>query len=256
MKMFEETVRKSLSLALLAAAIPFTVGCAKAVPDLEVEESTQPQPAPAQVGGLSGVVLETMDAADYTYVRVDLGDKEIWAAAPQAQVAVGDRVTIPPGAPMQNFHSPSMDRTFELIYFVGQIVPEGAQPTADEMPPGHPPLGGESVAPEIVAGMEKATNGHTIAEVYDRKSELSGQRVVVRGKVVKSNQGILGTNWLHIQDGTGTAVAGTNDLTVTTQAIAAVGDTVVVVGALELGKDFGAGYRYDAIVTDAEVTVE
>lgn len=254
--MSRKSVSTFLFVALLAATIPLTLGCAKAVPDLDVQESTQPQPAAAPVNGRSGVVLQTMDAANYTYVLVDLGGEEIWAAAPQAQVAVGDRVTIPPGAPMQNFHSSSMDRTFELIYFVDQILPEGAQPTADRMPPGHPPISGESVAPDVVADVEKAAEGYTIAEVYDRKSELSGQQIVVRGRVVKANQGILGANWLHIQDGSGSAADGTHDLTVTTQAIAAVGDTVVVVGPLELGKDFGAGYRYDVIVTDAQVTAE
>ena len=35
-----------------------------------------------------------------------------------------------------------------------------------------------------------------------------------------------------------------------------VGDTVVVVGKLSTGKDFGYGYKYDVILEDATVTVE
>jgi len=72
--------------------------------------------------------------------------------------------------------------------------------------------------------------------------------------VVKYNAGILGKNWLHIQDGTGSA--GTNDLTITTEATCTVGDTVLVHGKLVADRDFGAGYVYDLIVEDAQVTVE
>jgi hypothetical protein len=64
----------------------------------------------------------------------------------------------------------------------------------------------------------------------------------------------MGKNWLHVQDGTGKP--GSNDLMVTSKAAAKVGDTVLVKGVVTLDKDFGAGYRYDVILDDAEVTVE
>lgn len=240
----------------LAATVSMNVGCSKSVPDLVVEEAPQQSASAPQIVGRSGIVLETMDAADYTYVRVDLDGEEIWAAAPHVEVAVGDRVTIPPGAPMQNFHSSSMDRTFELIYFVGEILPEGAQPAMDQMPPGHPPIGGDGGSTGPVAAVEKAEGGFTIADIHARNSELAGREVAVRGTVVKVNRGILGANWLHIQDGSGDATTGTNDLTVTTQSLASVGDTIVVVGLLETNKDFGAGYRYQVIMTGARVATE
>ena len=42
-----------------------------------------------------------------------------------------------------------------------------------------------------------------------------------------------------------------NDLTVTTNASARVGDVVTVSGVLGTGRDFGAGYAYDAILEQA-----
>jgi hypothetical protein len=66
--------------------------------------------------------------------------------------------------------------------------------------------------------------------------------------------GIMGKNWLHVKDGSGTP--GSDDLVVTTQIEAKIGDTVLVNGTLVTDKDFGSGYRYDVIVEDAEVTVE
>ena len=73
---------------------------------------------------------------------------------------------------------------------------------------------------------------------------------------MKSNPEIMGTNWLHIQDGSGTADARTNDLTVTTSDSAKVGDVVTVTGTLATKKDFGAGYAYDAIVEKATLKLQ
>ena len=72
--------------------------------------------------------------------------------------------------------------------------------------------------------------------------------------MVKFNANILGTNWIHIQDGTGEK--GMNDLTVTSSQRVKVGDTVVIRGRVTVEKDFGAGYKYDVIVENATVTVE
>jgi hypothetical protein len=106
-----------------------------------------------------------------------------------------------------------------------------------------------------LSGIARAEGGKTIAEVFAGKDQLAGQKVVVRGKVVKANANIMGKNWLHVRDGSG--AEGTNDLTVTTgSAIPNIGDTVVVTGPVALNKDFGMGYQYDVIIEDAEVTVE
>jgi hypothetical protein len=96
--------------------------------------------------------------------------------------------------------------------------------------------------------------GKTVQEVYQEKEKLKGKRVILRGKVVKYNGAIMGKNWLHLRDGTGKEP--NNDLTVTTQTAAKVGDTVLVEGIVTLDKDIGAGYKYDVIIEDAKVKVE
>ena len=74
--------------------------------------------------------------------------------------------------------------------------------------------------------------------------------------LVKTGVGQLpqGVNWLHIQDGTGDALS--FDLAVTTEQTAAIGDLVVVEGVLASDRDFGGGYRFDAIIQGAKLTVE
>jgi len=75
--------------------------------------------------------------------------------------------------------------------------------------------------------------------------------------VVKVNNGILGKNWIHVQDGSGNGPDG--DILVTmAQAPGAptfvVGDIVTVKGPVHLNRDFGSGYSYPVMVEDATVT--
>ncbi len=93
----------------------------------------------------------------------------------------------------------------------------------------------------------------TIEAVYKDKAKLEGKQVTVKGKVVKVNNGIMGRNFLHIQDGTGGK--DNNDLSVTSTQTAQVGDKVTIAGKVVLNKDFGSGYNYPLIVEEASVTV-
>ena len=95
--------------------------------------------------------------------------------------------------------------------------------------------------------------GRTVEELYAQKGDLAGKTIALRGKVVKYTAGIMGRNWIHIQDGTGDAGSGTHDITVTSSATAAVGQVVLVQGIVAVDKDFGAGYRYDVILEEASV---
>jgi len=52
------------------------------------------------------------------------------------------------------------------------------------------------------------------------------------GTVVKFNGGILDRNWVHLQDGSGSADGHDNDLMVTTDATVQVGDVVTASGVL------------------------
>ena len=118
----------------------------------------------------TATVLETMDSGGYTYVKVDEGGKVYWAAAPAAQVAVGDQVSFSEQMTMVNFTSPSLNRTFEQLMFVGGLSGgSGAH-------------GAEVAAPAVAVVSEpiaKAEGGYTIAEVFDRKEELKGTTVRV-----------------------------------------------------------------------------
>ncbi|MCU7904384.1 MAG: hypothetical protein KZQ76_00780 [Candidatus Thiodiazotropha sp. (ex Epidulcina cf. delphinae)] len=94
----------------------------------------------------------------------------------------------------------------------------------------------------------------SVENLYKEKTALNGKLVKLQGKVVKVNNEILKRNFLHLQDGTGSAADGTDDITITSQETANVGDQVTVTGTLALDHDFGAGYKYPMLVEKAAIT--
>ena len=254
-----------ITMTLILAASTCIVGACSAEPQTNDTATTETQAQPAadrqSPGGAtaSGTVVETVNAANYTYVRVDTADGEIWAAATRFDVAVGDAVVVPLEMPMQDFHSETLDRTFPVVYFTSQILKEG-EAAGSAMPPGHPPISGASSSADgttaLTDPVEPADGGVTVARVWAETSDLAGTEVTVRGRVVKFNGGILGTNWIHLQDGTGSAADGTHDLTVTTLATASVGDVITATGTLVTDQDFGAGYTYAVMLKDAELSTD
>jgi hypothetical protein len=102
-------------------------------------------------------------------------------------------------------------------------------------------------------GKAKAADAKTVAEVVSNKSALNGKPVTIRGKVVKAAHGILGKNWLHLQDGSGSPAAATHDIVVTSTESAEVGDIVNAAGVVRTEVDLGSGYRYAVLVEGAKL---
>jgi len=249
-------------------------------------EAAKPGPgeamAPPAGKTAAGTVLEAFDASNYTYLRVKTASGDIWAATAPVKVAVGDRVIVPLEMPMENFHSQTLNRDFPLIYFTSRITREGeASPSVPAMIPGHAPTGGATAgagtmpggmtgvmpagmpggmpgasAAQVTEPIQPAPGGTTVAGVWTNRKSLAGKTVTVRGKVVKFNGGIMGRNWIHIQDGTGVAADGTNDLLVTSDATAKIGDIITVTGTVAIDKDFTAGYAYAVLIEGATLVAK
>jgi hypothetical protein len=237
-------MRRHVILALLVAVLP---GCRKAAPP---PPASAPSTAPAII---SGSLLERVDVPNYSYLRIQQTDgKEVWAAVPTSTIAKGSPVTVLNPMPMRAFESKALQRTFDVVYFGtlgGAAVP--ANPVAGPAP--HP-----LPQPAIEMGglkIEKAkgSQARSIVEIYAQKQVLKDKSVVVRGKVVKYNASILGRNWIHLRDGSGTDARKDNDITLTTQDTAALGDIITARGIVHLDKDFGAGYKYAAILEEGKV---
>jgi hypothetical protein len=211
---------------------------------------------PARDGSaFTGTVAETMKSGGYTYARLQSGKDDVWIAASEFETHVGDRLTVALETPMHDFQSKTLGRTFPLIYFVPRVGREGEQPgsASTSASPALMSSHAGATAATKVEPMAPAPGGVSIADLWARRAALSGQAVTVRGKVVKVSEQIMGRNWIHLQDGTGSAADRTNDLTITTVDSVKNGDVVVVKGVLAVDKDFGAGYAYGAILENAKV---
>jgi len=256
-----KTILPSLVLAptlLLAAACSASETMDAEAPAV-VPASVDASPPTGQT--ISGAIIETMDAAGYTYVLVDTGDRQVWAAGPQVAVSVGENVFLTDGMPMRDFHSQTLDRTFDVVFFVGSIKGGDAvvATQGSAMQPAIPGHGipSDKATPDQaidLSNIVKVSGGSTVAELFAERERLADQEVSVRGRVVKFNAGIMGRNWIHIRDGSGSE--GSNDLTVTSGDMAKPGDLVVVRGRLKTNQDFGHGYSYDILVEQADVDVE
>lgn len=229
-------------------------GCTRDQPDgaatpasAPAAATTAPAPAPGD-DGISGTVLETMNSGGYTYAKLDGGATQVWVAGPETALSVGAKVTKARGTLMTGFRSETLSRTFDEIYFVSSF------PVAGSAAP-NPHAGASATTAPVaaIAKLEPVAGGNTVAEIFAAKDRLAGKPIVLRGKVVKVNNGILGRNWIHVQDGTGGA--GTNDLVVTmpTAVTATLGSVVVLRGTVAINKDFGAGYTYGVLVEDATI---
>lgn len=195
---------------------------------------------------VSGVILEVQDVDSYTYVRLKTKEGETWAAVGKAPLKKGATIAIEDAMVMKNFESKSLKKTFPTIVF-GTLA-GSAKATLD------PHAGVAKVADTAPIQVAKATgaNARTVAEVVTKAAQLKDQQVQVRGKVVKYNPQIMGKNWIHLRDGSGSASDNSNDILVTSSAQAKLGDVLTVTGTVRMDKDFGAGYVYKVLIEDAK----
>ncbi|HBG07050.1 MAG: hypothetical protein A2075_22070 [Geobacteraceae bacterium GWC2_58_44] len=88
---------------------------------------------------LTGKVVETMDAMQYTYIKLEKDGKSSWSAVPATAVAVGDEIELLPGTAMGKFTSKRLNRTFNSIYFASGVKSNATAPAAPAaLPEGHP----------------------------------------------------------------------------------------------------------------------
>ncbi len=221
----------------------------------------QPQPGKSKAGSeaptISGKVVETMNAAGYTYVCLEKNGEKTWVAAPETEVAVGQEMSFEPGQQMTNFTSKTLGRTFGTIIFSsGPVAPGAAAQQPGRVFTGKG--GGSKAASSPLAKditVEKAAgpDSYTVAEIFEKRGSLDKKTAVVKGKVVKATPNIMGRNWIHLQDGTGNQKKGSHNLVVTSQDLPSVGDVVTVKGTVYKDKDFGSGYKYKVIMEEAKV---
>jgi hypothetical protein len=233
-------------------------------PQETAPEQHQPQAAPSNSHSVTA--QQVIQGASYSYIEVKEDNELYWIATKKTEVASGDEFTFADAMRMANFTSKELQRTFDVIYFVGSIDKGTDTPTDHAqmaIPAGHPPIDApdghsstdphqkKPAAPAGPISVEPAEGSVSIGELFTSRDSHADKTIRIRGQVTKVNTAIMGKNWIHLKDGTGGP--GTNDLLVTTDATAAVGDIVTFEGTITLNKDFGSGYRYELIMEKAKL---
>ena len=205
----------------------------------QAQTSTQ-----AQSGKHKIKVEEVIQTSTYTYIRAEENGTSQWMAMPVTQLKVGEIYYYQAAAEMKQFESKSLKRTFESILFVNGVI---SYETSMES-------GNNKSGKTEESSIQKVTPAEgavTLAELFKNKNFFNELMIKVTGKVTKFNADIMKTNWVHLQDGTG--FQNDSDLTVTTDEKVSVGDIVTFEGKLVLDQDFGYGYFYKVLLTEAKL---
>ena len=119
------------------AALAGCSGTSEDAPATDAPQGAMPADHPpiqgmssGQVTGPPVEVVETMEAAGYTYALMESEGEQMWTAGPTTELAVGDSVVLMDPMPMRNFHSNTLDRDFDAILFVSGFVAPGELPDA------------------------------------------------------------------------------------------------------------------------------
>lgn len=235
-----------------------------------------PSDTDAAAENTTGTVLETMNSAGYTYLLIDSGVDKTWVAIPETKIAKAATVTYKSGMVMKNFSSTTLNRTFDSIIFspglngekstqlhgkaandsfAAAVKSESSKSAvpALNMEASGGSLGAITPYKEITVTKSSAANAYTVEEIFAQAKKLNGQKISLHGVVTKVSANIMGRNWIHIQDGTGNPMQNTHDIVATTSELPELNSKITIEGILTAEKDFGAGYKYAAIIEQATI---
>ncbi|ODS32711.1 MAG: hypothetical protein SCARUB_02151 [Candidatus Scalindua rubra] len=158
-------------------------------------EDASASPSPQAQNPLLGTVAETMNSGDYTYILLQTKTKMFWIAIKETKVTVGQDIILAPGIEMKDFTSKSLNRTFDSIIFSEGLITQGGSAIGSAKPQMTTP-GSKGAKPPSKENLkvDKATgeNAYTVAELFEKRSELDNKEIVLRGEVVKATAQIMG----------------------------------------------------------------
>lgn len=196
-------------------------------------------------------VNEILETSKYMYLNVTEGQNQFWIATIKSDVSVGETYMYKGGFVKVNFISKELDREFDQVYFVDKIIGKNGH-TPEELASHSAETSNTEEVNEESKSSTKVVlleGSKTIADVIANASKYEGKTVQITGKCVKLNTGIMGVNWIHLQDGS----KDDYDLIVTSDVVVPVGHIVTMTATVALNKDYGAGYKYDVILENGVV---
>ncbi|MFC1764983.1 hypothetical protein ACFL6U_23300 [Planctomycetota bacterium] len=176
-----------LATALLIVILLHVVSCRKE--NQETQAPSMPMPAaapvaaPAKPAQHAGLIQEVLQATEYTYLHVQEDEQVYWIAIRKSERQVGETITFLGGLEMRNFVSKDLDRTFESVLFVDQVVDSSAMaphPTMPSSPHATPAAPGKPVVGKQTVTIEPLADGVTIGDIFGNRATHAGQIITVK----------------------------------------------------------------------------
>ena len=205
--------------------------------------------SPSGDGAVTVKVKAVEQVPNYTYLLVKGKGPEYWIAVSSTEIKVGESITYQGGMLMENFHSKELNRTFEKVIFLEDLVENQASSNTDKML--GTSQGSEVKTDRLETSIEAEAGTVSIEELFADPGAYEGKTIRVKGEVAKFNPNIMERNWIHLQDGTD--FEGKFDLTITSMEGFVVGQVLTIEGIIALNRDFGYGYSYEVLLEKAIV---
>jgi len=147
---------------------------------------------------LTGKVVKTMDASNYTYILVEKDGKAAWSAVPTFRVQLGDQVEVQPGTPMGQFTSKLLGVTFKSIYFASGVKvlnrDNGAAPAEGAAAAAEPAAQAADAAPGQKSLVDSLPPSHPKIDMQAARKAVEAQKQAkpqaaagpITGKVVET----------------------------------------------------------------------
>jgi len=203
--------------------------------------------SPSGDGALTVKVKAIEQVPNYTYLLVKGKGPAYWIAVSSTEIQIGESITYQGGMLMENFHSKELNRTFEKVIFLEDLVENQAPSNTDKML--GTSQGSEVKTDRLETSIEAEAGTVSIEELFADPGAYEGKTIRIKGEIAKFNPNIMERNWIHLQDGTD--FEGKFDLTVTSQEGFVVGQVLTLEGIIALNRDFGYGYSYEILLEKA-----
>ena len=208
-----------------------------------------------------GTVQEIHATDTYIYMRIEEEGKEVWLAVMpdfiKDNLIEGDKVEYLGGDLIKEFSSRTLDKTFNSLYFVTHIrlytkSPESRQSYRRDNDMKQQSSIHKEVQVPAKGEIKPAIWRESIEEIFSEKDNLKNKTVVLKARVMRVSQNILGKSWVTLQDGTGSAPD--NKIMAVTRDTVSEGDLFTIEGILKTNIDLGSGYKYKVLIEEAKFT--
>ena len=194
------------------------------------------------------IIKEIIPGNKYVYVLVEEDGRSFWISSGKQQLKKGDTYYYNESILKTQFESKEHNKVFDTLYLVTSLIPEEHGKGIHGLSPGSPGDKQLEIVKKSIVEEQDSTAVFagliSIADLVADPEKYAGKKIELKGMCTKVNIGIMGRNWVHLQDGS----KDDYDLVITTSEMVDKNNEVTIRGIVKLNIDLGSGYSYPILV--------